>query len=367
MQCIFAVILWFVFFYFWIQKLPSSENTTDDGDVGRKDKEAAHKSNGTDSKVTTPQDRFATFLEDFHKAQCYFSATIQIAALSYGPSGIFDVDMLVTFMLVPLATNGVLPVVFTLVLLYKCDKPLGLDVILLTTICWLLSSVIYWSLYSHVIPINSDLITEKQETRAYKQFYYKLTSIDACGGYSALAACPQGAFNVARTGIKRESHKIRILTPIIWSFSTICLLVILGAKYFGISLSEQLDGLMRVGKTSQQAQPDTESNNRLHSQSNITPANGEKQALQTTANGQSTSQRLMTTHNFFYLLVTMCLLAGIGMQLSLLSIATSLDMMDRKDWSFGQVVAITVWLPPLLAYLYSELKTDDGNTGTASN
>jgi hypothetical protein len=66
--------------------------------------------------------------------------------------------------------------------------------------------------------------------------------------------------------------------------------------------------------------------------------------------------QLVTTRNFVYVLVTMCFLAGIGMQLSLLSIATSLDMMDRKDWSFGQVVAITIWIPPLLAYLYREVE-----------
>jgi uncharacterized membrane protein YozB (DUF420 family) len=293
---------------------------------------------------------FGNFLEDFHKAQCYFSATIQIAALSYGPSGIFDVDMLVTFMLVPLATNGVLPVVFTLVLLYKRERPLSPDVVLLTFVCWLLSSVVYWILYSHVIPINSDPTTSAQEIRAYKQFYYKLTSLDACGGYSALAACPTGTFGVARTGIKRESHKIRILTPIIWSFSTICLLAILAAQYFGISLSEKWDKLIRMGSTSQQSQPDTEANSTPHDPPNTKMTSGEKQAAQITAKGSSTSQKFMTTHNFFYVLVTMGFLAGIGMQLSLLSIATSLDMVDRKDWSFGQIVAITVWVPPLLTY-----------------
>jgi hypothetical protein len=30
-------------------------------------------------------------------------------------------------------------------------------------------------------------------------------------------------------------------------------------------------------------------------------------------------------------------------------------MMNRKDWGFGQVVAITIWVPPLVAYVSREV------------
>jgi hypothetical protein len=77
--------------------------------------------------------------------------------------------MLVTFMLIPLATNGVLPVVFTLVLLYKRNEKLDPGVIVLTVVCWILSSVVYCVLYSHAIPINSDISTDANYT-IYRQF-----------------------------------------------------------------------------------------------------------------------------------------------------------------------------------------------------
>jgi hypothetical protein len=71
-------------------------------------------------------------------------------------------------------------------------------------------------------------------------------------------------------------------------------------------------------------------------------------------------------HNFAYVLVTLCFLAGAGMQMALLSIATSLDMMDRWDWGFGQVVAITIWVPPLIAYVYREGEgEEEGNSDRA--
>jgi hypothetical protein len=156
MQCAFVVILWFIFTGIKIRTIFGRETTPTQEHTSGIHEDSQDDSGFVNYKEQkqTQQGMFVQFLEQFHKAQCYFSATIQIAALSYG---IFDTDMLVTFMLVPLATNGVLPVVFTLFLLYDRDTHLGADVILLTTICWILSSLVYWTLYSHVIPINSDL------------------------------------------------------------------------------------------------------------------------------------------------------------------------------------------------------------------
>jgi hypothetical protein len=228
MQCIFVVLLLFILSGFKIRNIMRPAATTD-GDYTNvaSEEQLARKIPNNDGKPPpTHRSIFNEFLEDFHKAQCYFSATIQVAALSYG---IFTTDILITFLLIPLATNGVLPVVFTLFLLYTSHKKLRPNVILLTCICWLLSSLVYWTLYSHVIPINGDLRKPQQEFRAYLQFYYKLTSLEACGGYSALAACP-GNFRLGHGDIIRASHKIRVLTPMIWSFSTLCLLGILGGQ-----------------------------------------------------------------------------------------------------------------------------------------
>jgi hypothetical protein len=33
-----------------------------------------------------------------------------------------------------------------------------------------------------------------------------------------------------------------------------------------------------------------------------------------------------------------------------------LNMMNRMHWSFGQIVAVTIWAEPLLGYLYNEEK-----------
>ncbi|KAJ8116867.1 hypothetical protein OPT61_g1812 [Boeremia exigua] len=161
---------------------------------------------------------------DFHKSQCFFSATIQIASLTYG---IFDIDILNTFLLIPLATNSILPVVFSYILLLRYRKAsLDTAVPVLTTICWLLASVVYWILYSHIIRINKHYPDDQKRYRAYQQFRFKLSALDECGGYSALSVCP-GNFNLPKHDIISVSKKLRILTPILWGFSTIVLLVAL--------------------------------------------------------------------------------------------------------------------------------------------
>ena len=58
-------------------------------------------------------------------------------------------------------------------------------------------------------------------------------------------------------------------------------------------------------------------------------------------------------HKAFWL-ATIVFLAAIVMQIDVLSIAVELNMMNPWDWAFGQIVAVTVWIPPLLEYMYRE-------------
>jgi hypothetical protein len=126
MQCIFLIILWFIFSGLKMRNFLRHVNR-------RKVTQPAR--TNTIDQIKQPQSHqslFNDFIQDFHTAQCCFSGTIQVAALSYG---IFTTDMLITFLLIPLATNGVLPVAFTLFLLYAGDKQFRPHVVLLISVC----------------------------------------------------------------------------------------------------------------------------------------------------------------------------------------------------------------------------------------
>ncbi|KAF2110545.1 hypothetical protein BDV96DRAFT_195126 [Lophiotrema nucula] len=353
MQCMFVVIIWFglAAFYLYKQRHPVRYSQHQSQPLSQPEKSTTTDPHASHSQPPQPavqrkghQAVFVDFLVQFHKAQCYFSSTLQIASLSYG---IFDTDMLVTFSLIPIATNGVLPVVFAFVLLFYHNRS-TMDITILTVCTWALASLVYWILYSHVVPINQDFTGDGERYRAYQQFMYKLTALDACGGYSALAVCPRN-FELGKRDISGASHNLRAMTPIIWSFSSICLVAILLGKVIKWRRgrprkSSSGQSKYRQVKSGSDAEAETDAEADVHTSSETI---------------QTPNPPLFRTHraaSIAYWITTICFLAGIGMQLSLLSIGTSLNMMDRSNWSFGQIVAVTIWAEPLLGYLYDEVK-----------
>ncbi len=257
-------------------------------------------------KARKHQNFWTNLLFEFHKAQCYFIGTLMIAAFTYG---IYETNMLVTYMLIPLSTNGVLPIAFAYLLLVHYNTP-SVGITLLTMTVYILSSVVYWSLYAHLISIGS----ETTQYHVYQQFMYKLSSIPACGGYSALAVCPDNM--MLGTGpVRRAGEKLRVLTPLIWTFSTIMLVPLLGYQLRQWHCKRRNSDGYKLCSHLQK-----ENHESIHS----------------------------PVWRIVFWATAVAFLAGIGMQVSLLTIATSLKMTDYWNWTFGQIVAVTTWVPPLL-------------------
>ncbi|KXX74222.1 hypothetical protein MMYC01_208845 [Madurella mycetomatis] len=101
------------------------------------------------SKAPSVDNHFTSWIDlllELHKAQCYFGGTLMIAVIA---SNILDIDFVITFLAIPLATNSILPVIFTYFLLvyYQTSSP---AITLLTAVDYVLSSVVYWILYSEL-------------------------------------------------------------------------------------------------------------------------------------------------------------------------------------------------------------------------
>ncbi|KAH8800409.1 hypothetical protein F5884DRAFT_550256 [Xylogone sp. PMI_703] len=283
MQCIFIVLLWIGFLGFAIHRhvRKKPERPSDAFKPGR------HYQSWID------------LLLDFHKSQCYFGATLMIASLTYG---IYDVDMLVTFLLTPLTTNSIAPVIFAYLLLVYYRPP-SIGTTLLTVVVYILSTLVYWSLYKHLIPLSSDH-DGFNEFAVYQQFMFKLSAIPACGGFSGLSVCPN--ISIGSNFVKSAKDRISDLTPLIWAYSTLVLISLLAYQLYQTRSKQTLDMTTPVWRRA-------------------------------------------------YWLSTVIFLAAIGMQLNVLSISLDLNMINPLDWSFGQIVAVTVWIPPLLEYIYREM------------
>ncbi|KAK8054172.1 hypothetical protein PG996_013473 [Apiospora saccharicola] len=205
MQCGLLVVIWALLMAasLWPRKSPSNRVHNTDHERGKEK-----------DKLESTLD----LLDNFHKSQCYFVGSLMVAALAYG---IFERNMLVVFMMIPLATNGVLPVVLTYLLLVyyrKSTKPHAL----LTMAAYTLSSVVYWILYRQLNPQEND----PKDKRVYQQFMFKASDIPACKGYSGFTVCPENT-RLGFDEVREASSQISNLTPIIWTFSTATLLGLL--------------------------------------------------------------------------------------------------------------------------------------------
>jgi hypothetical protein len=58
-----------------------------------------------------------------------------------------------------------------------------------------------------------------------------------------------------------------------------------------------------------------------------------------------------------------------GMQIVLLYVEAGIKFFDAGNWSFGQVVAISIWFPPAMEYLWWQLSKFQGRCfdGTMAN
>jgi hypothetical protein len=169
-----------------------------------------------------------------------------------------------------------------------------------------LSTLVYWSLWCHFIPI-ADSLDSITGFDVYQNYRFKLSALPACGEYSGLSVCPNNIktseelFNVSNASLR-----IKYLTPLIWTYSILILLALLAYQHY---------------QWGSKRGPNTDS----------------------------------PVWHWTFWVTTIVFLAGTGIQLNVLSISTELNMINPRGWSFGQIVAVMVWIPPLLEYIYREI------------
>lgn len=128
----------------------------------------------------------------FPQSTMLFSMALQVASLV---GGVFHTDLLNTFTLLSIATNSILPMVFSLLFVVRYGRS-SIYLLVLTTLTWTLASIVFWGPYSN-IPV-SDTPTSSKGFDMQMAIQLSIAGIPACGGYSAIGACPDLhlAFNV---------------------------------------------------------------------------------------------------------------------------------------------------------------------------
>lgn len=282
-------------------------------------------------------DVFLESLDGFLKAQCYFSIPIAVVTML---TDVFHLDPLNGYGFLPVAINGFLAQTFTLLQLHR-HKRFSWYLSALVFLSWLLSTIILWAIIMYLTarPIG----TQDSEFRSMSQ-------IASCGGSSALALCEQrlGASPlsylfyhiVSVTGygptILFGTTRIgTLIVPTIWVFCTMCLMMLLGHQCFGSP------GLGFFASRGQSPQP----------------------AVRLQGTGWQDRLRYLFSGPWvgvagFYLASCMFFLST-AYQAVLFYNYLGLKLVDLSGWSFGQIIAIVVWLPVLADYLYLQSSKSD--------
>ncbi|KAM7184416.1 hypothetical protein V8F20_012239 [Naviculisporaceae sp. PSN 640] len=367
MQCALVVLLWAGLLFFAVKQHRSSKSRTrpessssfSSFKLQTQDELNPGTSERVSDRIESPHfDALLSLLLDFHKSQCYFAGTLMVASaitiFSARASGSGGIDIVITFLIIPLATNSILPVVFAYLLLIHFTPPkshqrlgVSLPVTILTTTVYLFSSVIFWVLYSD-LPLQSRPGSSTEAGRVddandmYRLYRLQLSSLPACGGYSGLAVCPfesRQRATAVEEGLDAR-RKLRVLTPIIWGWSTFVLLGCLWWQLCGTSKTiRRVVSLWKFRSAAKSPFVEKRVNHKESRSEKIIP---------------SVYGSRWWTAGFW--LTTMVFLAGVGMQLAVLWTAKLLGMVNDSDWGFGQIVAVTIWIPPLLEYLFEEIE-----------
>lgn len=260
----------------------------------------------------------ATALLDFHKAQCYFISAIEIAALvlaseAYGDfknnesPAVFDI-----LLALPLSLNGIVPVAFSLSCIALYSR-LSWHIILLSTVPIALATGALASTYIWILRISDaygpDMLSVSNAGVAFQ--YVPNFTVVICGSKSS---------NLENVPNRRD-----IRFAIIWLIYTYCIAWALWCL------------LMQVFKSSREESVSTRVLAGLKILCLGRLESGAKNKL--AAYGYAISLvvwGLCFVYHFY-----------------LYSLFTRSNLVSGQ-WSFGQIIAVTVWIPSIVELLYIE-------------
>ena len=277
-------------------------------------------------------DVFLESLNSFLLAQCYFSIPIAVSTLITDP---FHLDSMNGYGFLPVAINGFLPQTFTLLQLHR-HKRFSWYISGLTFLSWLLSTINFWAIIEY-------LSIKRIGTRSAE--FHSLTTIESCGNLNALTLCiqAQGVSPIGwlfYTKLRSTAFGASILfgattignliAPTIWVFCTAYLLLLLGHQCLGST------GLKTFHSRGYAPPP-------------ISPQRSRKGGLPTKIRYLFISSWKATIG--FYVASVMYFFCTIYQGLLYYN-NLALGLVDPSGWSFGQIIAITVWIPVISDYLH---------------
>lgn len=229
------------------------------------------------------------------------------------------VDALNGYALVAASIMGFLPPVFTLMLLHSHGVK-SIFSTAMVVVTWLVNTVIFFILVRNLSAVkgDSDLLG------VGLQSLFKTTS---CGGSSAMALCHQltGAEPLAYLDQFFNKSPVPNIknVPVLWVYATVVLLFLVIRQLIGLFTKETAAPPQAVQRPG--------------------PAGVKPKIRWVSIILQSPALRFG-----LLLLATVLFCFALGYEFRVVREYQKMDVIDKKGWSFGQVVAVLFWIPPVL-------------------
>lgn len=255
------------------------------------------------------------------------------------------VDALNGYALVASSIMGFLPPVFTLMLLHSHGAKSWFSTALVLG-SWCLNSITFFILVGHLSSVkgDSDLLGVGLQS---------LFHTTSCGGSSAMALCHQLTGAEPLVYLDRFFNKNPIPNiknvPMLWAFTTVVLFILVTRQIYQSWADNHGGSAQAVNKPG------------------LTALAQHKSLASSVArffDGVAARFALL-------LLSTSIFCFALGYEFLVVREYQKMDIIDKKGWSFGQVVAVLFWIPPLLDTAHTLFKSsrteETGESGESVN
>lgn len=304
-------------------------------------------------------DALITAVIEFQKAQCYFMSSIQIASIVVMKAGLLGSTNLQQLsnnynLIVVVCLGGTLPITFVLFRLRAAGKK-SWELCMLSTVTVTLSMAAYFIARGFNLKSNEALLANG-------------TSYPGCGTINPMAFCYYGTWtetgDISVTGWNTLSvtegiivYSVLVLVLVLLDQSSILNWDVLSSKWPTLkSHCDNLDARLRMS-----AWPERLAN--LFDLIDMLRSHPDSKAKAPVQRCNLLSRLIASLSGLligfgymicFYMYFRQLL--GVGRPAIERRGAHTTDIIQWKNWSFGQVVAVTVLLPPLFSYLTFEIR-----------
>lgn len=233
-----------------------------------------------------------------------------------------QIDPLNGYALVAVSLMGCIAPVFTLLLLHSH----GIKSWSSTALCfasWLLNTIVFYMLFGN---LSNSLNTIERIDHVLRNMF----QTEYCGDSSAMVLCQEWTGSNPMKYLNDFYNQNMVTNihnvPVIWAYSTLVLLVLVVMQVLGRpgGLTSGCASIQEVAPTKQR----------------------------TLVKGSS--MHSPQSWRFFLLLTAVTLFClALSCQYIMVSTYHAMDVIDMHEWSFGQVVAVLIWVPTLLEVVES--------------